>query len=69
LENGAAIGSAGAFTGARYLRGQLFGVGPTDPVTYIVVSASLASVALFATYLAARGASRLDPVVALRAEL
>jgi putative ABC transport system permease protein len=46
----------------------LFGVGPTDPATYGVVSATLALVALVATYLPARRASRLDPVVALRTD-
>ena len=42
--------------------------GPTDPATYGVVSATLALVALFATYLPARRAARLDPVVALRTD-
>jgi ABC-type lipoprotein release transport system permease subunit len=47
----------------------LFGVGPMDPMTYAVVSAALAAVALLATYLPARRASRVDPAVALRADI
>jgi ABC-type antimicrobial peptide transport system permease subunit len=47
----------------------LFGVRPMDPVTYITVAASLATVALFATYLPACLASRVDPIVALRADV
>ena len=46
----------------------LFGVGPTDPMTYAAVSVALAAVALLATYLPARRASRVDPIVALRAD-
>jgi putative ABC transport system permease protein len=46
----------------------LFGVGPMDPVTYAAVSATLATVALIGTYLPARRATRVDPLVALRAE-
>jgi ABC-type lipoprotein release transport system permease subunit len=46
----------------------LFGVGPMDPVTYAAVSAGLAGVALLATWLPARRASRIDPVVALRTD-
>ena len=47
----------------------LFGVGPMDPMTYAVVSGVLAAVALLATYLPARRASRVDPMVALRADI
>jgi putative ABC transport system permease protein len=46
----------------------LFGVGPVDPVTYAVVSGVLAAVALLATYLPARRASRVNPIIALRAD-
>jgi putative ABC transport system permease protein len=43
-------------------------VGPMDPATFAVVSGTLAAVALFASYLPARRASRVDPVEALRAD-
>jgi putative ABC transport system permease protein len=47
----------------------LFGVSPMDPVTYVAVAATLGSIALLATYLPARRASRVDPIVALRADV
>ena len=52
----------------RVISAFLFGVGPTDPVTYAAVSVVLAGMTLVATYLPAHRASRIDPVVALRAE-
>jgi ABC-type lipoprotein release transport system permease subunit len=46
----------------------LFGVAPTDPATYAAAAAGLAGVALLATWLPARRASRVDPAAVLRAE-
>jgi len=65
---GIALGVAVALVLTRAMSALLFGVGPMDPVTYTAVSASVAAVGLLATYLPARRASRVDPVVALRAD-
>jgi putative ABC transport system permease protein len=50
------------------LSALLFGVGTTDPLTYLAVSGGLGGVALLATWLPARRASRNSPMAALRAE-
>jgi len=63
-----ALGLAGALVATRLLRSQLFGVAPGDPLTFVVVSVVLAAVALLASWLPARRAARVDPVVALRSE-
>ncbi len=65
---GEAIGLAGAFALTRVIRGLLFGVTPTDLTTFIAVAAILAGVALLATFIPARRAARVDPLVALRYE-
>jgi len=65
---GAAIGIAGALAGARLISSMLYGVHPTDLATFLAVSVVLAIVALVATYLPARRASHVDPMVALRYE-
>jgi putative ABC transport system permease protein len=62
------IGIGASFAATRVLETQLFGVGRTDPLTFAAVPLLLALVALAACYLPARRASRVDPVVALRAE-
>jgi predicted permease len=65
---GIALGMGAAVAVTRVMSALLFGVSPIDPVTYAAVSAGLAAVALLATWLPARRASRIDPVVALRAD-
>jgi len=62
------LGLAGGLAAARLIQGQLFGVGPDDPLTFVIVPAVLAGVALLACWLPARRAARVDPVVALRSE-
>jgi predicted permease len=60
------VGVVAAFGVARLLASQLFGVTPTDPVTFAAVPLLLAVVSIAACYLPARRASRLDPLIALR---
>jgi predicted permease len=65
---GMAIGLAGAFGATRVLSTLLFGVRPTDLVTFAGVSTLLAAVALLAICIPARQATKVDPMVALRYE-
>jgi putative ABC transport system permease protein len=62
------VGLLASLALARLLSGQLFGVSPTDPVTFVGIAALLAGTALLASYLPARRATRVDPITALRAE-
>ena len=65
---GLVVGLASASLLMRLLRSLLFGVSPFDPLTYAAVIASLAIVALVATWLPARQATRVNPMSALRAD-
>jgi ABC-type antimicrobial peptide transport system permease subunit len=65
---GLALGLAAALALGRALTPILFGVRGTDPLTLAAVAAGVSLVALFATFLPAHRASRLDPTIALRGE-
>jgi predicted permease len=65
---GIALGLAGAFAGARYMQSMLFGVEPRDPATFATVAVMFAVIALIASYLPARRATKVDPMVALRVD-
>jgi predicted permease len=65
---GIAIGLVAAFAAARYLRAVLFGIAPSDPLTFAAVAVVLFAVAVFASWLPARRAAAVDPVEALRSD-
>jgi putative ABC transport system permease protein len=65
---GAAIGLAAASLLTRLIANLLFGVGPADPLTFICVPLALIAVAMLASYIPARRAAGVDPMVALRYE-
>ena len=65
---GTILGAVGAFALTRFLSGMLFGVSSLDPLTFLAMAATLIAVTLFACYIPARRASRVDPLVALRYE-
>ncbi|PYI94478.1 MAG: hypothetical protein DME97_00440 [Verrucomicrobia bacterium] len=62
------IGLAGAFAATRLLNSLLFGVGASDPATFIGIVLLVSAVAFIAAWVPARRATRVDPIIALRAE-
>src|SRR5262249_14756811 len=65
---GVAVGLVGAFALTRFLESALFGVKSTDPLTFIAIAVLLLAVASLASYIPARRAARIDPMVTLRNE-
>ena len=62
------LGLAGAFAATRLLSSLLFGVGASDPVTFIAIGLLVSAVPFIAAWVPARRATRVDPIIALRAE-
>ena len=62
------VGLAGAFAATRLLNSLLFGVGASDPVTFVAIVLLVSAVAFVAAWLPARRATRVDPIIALRAD-
>jgi ABC-type antimicrobial peptide transport system permease subunit len=65
---GVLLGLAGAWGATRLISSLLFGVSATDPITFIAVTIFLLIVALAASWIPARRATRVDPLIALRSE-
>jgi ABC-type antimicrobial peptide transport system permease subunit len=65
---GVIVGLAGAFALTRLFRSLLFEIQPTDVMTFVSVAVLLVLVALLASYIPARRASKIDPLTALRSE-
>jgi putative ABC transport system permease protein len=63
-----AVGIAGAFAATRLLNSLLFGIGASDPGTFIGIVLLVSAVAFIAAWVPARRATRVDPIIALRAE-
>jgi len=65
---GLLLGGGAAFGAARLVRSQLYGISPYDPVTFVAITLLLGGVAAVASWLPARRAAAVDPLVALRCE-
>jgi putative ABC transport system permease protein len=66
--SGLVCGAVGGVVLGRLMRAMLYGVGPTDVLTFLAVAGLLAAITLVASYVPARRGSRVDPAIALRAE-
>jgi putative ABC transport system permease protein len=66
--SGAMLGLVGAFLLTRVLRSLLYEISPSDPTTYVVIVTLLSAAAVLASWIPARRATRVDPLVALRSE-
>jgi ABC-type antimicrobial peptide transport system permease subunit len=62
------LGLAGSFALTRLIATMLFGVAPTDPLTFSAVSVILLGIGVLASWLPARRATRIDPIGALRSD-
>jgi ABC-type antimicrobial peptide transport system permease subunit len=65
---GVTLGALGSWAAGRAMQGVLFGVQPVDAGVFAVTAGTLVTVVLLATYLPARSATKVDPMVALRAD-
>jgi putative ABC transport system permease protein len=65
---GITLGPIGAAAVTRLLQGMLFGITPLDPTTFLAVAVMFGLVTTFASYVPARRATKVDPMVALRSE-
>ena len=65
---GVGIGVAAARLGTSVVESLLFGLSPTDPITFLLAAVVMMAIACVAAYIPARRAARVDPMIALRAE-